>query len=66
FIESKDEENNSKSESKSDSYDNKNILNKISIMLKDSLIKTELNVEISQLGQTNIIQYKIDTEIEKP
>ncbi|CAG8637062.1 4411_t:CDS:1, partial [Diversispora eburnea] len=43
-IESKDEKSNSESESESDSDNNKDILDEISVMIGDSLVKTELNV----------------------
>ncbi|CAG8581943.1 913_t:CDS:1, partial [Diversispora eburnea] len=45
FIESEYEESNSESESESDSDDDKDILDEISVMMGDSLVKTELNVD---------------------
>ncbi|CAG8630920.1 3301_t:CDS:1, partial [Diversispora eburnea] len=44
-IESKYKESNLESESESDSDNDKDILDKISVMIGDSLVETELNVD---------------------
>ncbi|CAG8628819.1 4767_t:CDS:1, partial [Diversispora eburnea] len=43
-IESEDEKSNSELKSKSDSEDDKDILDEISVMMGDLLVKTELNI----------------------
>ncbi|CAG8651775.1 10548_t:CDS:1, partial [Diversispora eburnea] len=43
-IKSEDDENNSELESESDSDNDKDILDKIPVMMGDSLVETELNI----------------------